>query len=151
MSFTIEQADNSEETYMEVLELLMKLFEEGGFAPWDLDEATSAVYNTLSEGNVFVAKNDRGEMVGTIAMTEVAFWYSKTTFLHNLWFYVLPRYRRGKVGVELMKAVRQRADELKKLAFVNVDNPRRRTKKTKMTLVSQEAGYVPSGYTIRAG
>ena len=48
-----------------------------------------------------------------------------------------------------MKAARECAQARNKIAFVTVNNPDRRPKKTSMSLESQIAGFVPLGYTIK--
>lgn len=146
----IEIAANDEPTFCDVFELLIRLHAEGGYAVMDAAEASRNAYLVLSEGMTLVARNDDGAAIGTLGLTELKFWYSKETYLQDGWFYVLPRYRRGKVGVELMRAARKIADQKNKILLVTVTNPDKRPKKTVMTLQSQNAGYVPVGYTIQA-
>jgi len=146
----IEVAANDEKTFCDVFELLIKLHAEGGYAVLDSDEATRNAYLVLSEGMTLVARSDDGKAIGTLALTELKFWYSKETYLQDGWFFVLPRYRRGKVGIELMRQARQIADQRNKILLVTVTNPDKRPKKTKMTIQSQNAGYIPVGYTIQA-
>lgn len=146
----IEIAKNDEQTFIDVFELLVKLHGEGGFDVLDSDEASRNAYRVLSEGMTLVARDDNGKAIGTLGLVELKFWYSKQTFLQDGWFFVLPKHRKGRVGVELMRAARAIADEKTKMLFVTVNNPDRRVKKTKMTLQSQTAGYVPVGYTIQA-
>lgn len=149
MAITIERARNDEQSFVEQYQLMLQLHPEGGLAPLNTKKLAHAVYNALAHGIVFVARNGKGEAVGTLAMAELTYWYSDETFLSDIWFYVLPKYRKGAVGRKLMQAVRKEADNLDKVAFIAVSNPDRRFKKTPMALVSQTAGYVPMGHTTR--
>lgn len=147
-NITIETAANDESTFQEVFALLLDLHKVGGYATLDVTEAAENAYRVLSEGMTFLARVN-GEAVGTIGLTEVPFWYSKTTFLQDAWFYVKPRFRRGKVGVRLLHAARDAAEARSKLVFVTVNNPDRRPKRTASSLVSQTVGFVPLGYTLQ--
>lgn len=149
MSITIERATQTEESFTENFELMLKLHKEGGFAPLNVDKMARAVFQFIREGMVFVARNSAGEAVGTLAMTENSFWYADETFLCDVWFFVLPRYRKGAVGRNLMRAARDEADARGKMAFIAVKNLDRRPKKTRMALESQTAGYVPIGHTTQ--
>mgnify|MGYP006149118005 CR=1 FL=1 len=42
--------------------------------------------------------------IGTLGLTELAFWYAKETFLQDAWLYVKPQHRKGGVGVALFLA-----------------------------------------------
>lgn len=145
----IERAGTDAISFCEVFELLLKLHETGGYAPLDVDKASANTYRILQEGMVFVARDDDDKVIGTLGFTEHSFWYHDSTFLQDVWFFVLPEYRAGKVGIELMRAAKALADEKNKIAFVTVTNPARRPKATTMSLESQIAGYMPLGYTIK--
>lgn len=149
MSITIERATQTEECFNENFELMLKLHKEGGFAPLNVEKMAGVVFRLIGEGMVFVAKNSAGDVVGTLAMTENSFWYADASFLCDVWFFVLPKYRRGAVGRKLMRAARDEADARGKMAFISVKNPDRRPKKTRMALESQTAGYVPIGHTTQ--
>lgn len=144
----VEKVKDDEASFTEVFALLLDLHKAGGYAALDVNTAATNAYTVLREGMTFVARKN-GEAVGTIALTEIPFWYSKTTFLQDAWLFVKPKHRRGKVGVMLMRAARDEAEKRKKIAFITVNNPDRRQKKTKASLESQTAGYVPLGYTLK--
>jgi GNAT superfamily N-acetyltransferase len=149
MQVTIERAKPDEASFTEVFELLLHLHAAGGYADLDVNKASDNCFRVIEEGMVFVARSEDGKAVGTLALTELSFWYSQETFLQDAWFFVLPEFRAGNVGVELMKAAREAAEEKSKIAFVTVNNPDRRPKKTRMTIESQVAGYAPLGHTTR--
>jgi GNAT superfamily N-acetyltransferase len=144
----IVKADVGEESFAEVFGLLLELHRTGGYAPLSTDKAALAALNVISEDMTFIARVE-GNAVGTIGMTELAFWYSEQTFLQDAWLFVKPEHRSGRVGVRLMQAARDEAQARGKLAFVTLNNPDRRQKATRMSLESQVAGFVPLGYTLK--
>jgi len=151
MTITIERAQANEETFCDVFELLLELHKVGGYAPLDEEKAIARTYEVLEHETVFIARNKDGKAVGTLGLHEVKFWYSDTSYLQDAWFFVLPRYRRGKAGVLLLRAAREEAEQRNLLALLTVNNPDRRPKKTKSTVLAQVAGYVPLGYTLKIG
>lgn len=144
----IEKIEPTEAAFVEVFGLLLDLHKAGGYAELDTELAAANSYDVMKEGMTFIARKD-GIPVGTIALTELPFWYSKTTFLQDAWLYVKPEYRNQDVGVLLMRAARDEAQRRGKIAFVTLNNPDRRPKRTTMSLESQVAGYVPLGYTLK--
>lgn len=145
----IERAANDEQSFCDVFDLLIGLHRDGGYAPLDVSKASANCFRMLAEGMVFVARLPDGTAIGTLAMTELTFWYAQDTFLQDAWFYVRPEYRKGHVGVALMRAARDDAQARGKIAFITVNNPDRKPKRTTMALESQTAGYVPVGHTIK--
>lgn len=144
----IVRAGADEASFNEVFALLLDLHRAGGYAELDVDTAALNAYNVLKEGMTFVARLD-GKAIGTLALTELRFWYSKQTFLQDAWLYVMPEHRKGVVGIQLMRAAKNEAQARNKIAFVTLNNPDRRPKATVMSLESQIAGYVPIGYTLK--
>lgn len=144
----IEMAEPTEDSVFEIYDLLIKLHAEGGYSKLDHDKALENAYLVINEGMCFTARHN-GILVGTLALTELSFWYSRETFLQDAWFFVLPSYRFGQVGVKLMNAAKIAGDELNKIVFITVNNPDRKPKSTRMTTWSQVAGYVPLGHTVR--
>lgn len=144
----IVRAGADEESFSEVFGLLLDLHKAGGYASLDTETAALNSYDVLKEGMTFVAKID-GKAVGTLALTELSFWYSKQTFLQDAWLYVKPEHRKAAVGVQLMRAAKAEAQTRNKIAFITLNNPDRRPKATTMSLESQIAGYVPVGYTLK--
>lgn len=143
----IARAGTDEAAFAEVFDLLVRLHKEGGYAPLDVEKAAEACFRVLDEGMVFVARAD-GKAIGTIALVALPFWYSTQTHLQDAWFYVVPERRRGQAGVRLLRAVRDEAQARNKIAFITVNNPDRRPKKTKAAIESQTLGLVPVGYTL---
>lgn len=150
MNFTVEVAGTDQDSFSAVFGLLVGLHAEGGYAVLDVEVAAPNCWHVMAEGMTLLARDGSGKPLGTLALTELQFWYSKDTYLQDGWFYVVPEYRNKGVGLELMRRAREIADAKSKILLVTVTNPDKRPKKTEMTLVSQNAGYVPVGYTIRA-
>ena len=150
MDFTVEVAGTDQDSFTDVFGLLVALHKEGGYAPLDVEVAAPNAWHTMAEGMTLLARDGAGKPIGTLALTELQFWYSTDTYLQDGWFYVRPAWRNRGVGVALMRKAREIADAKSKIMLVTVTNPDKRPKKTDMTLMSQNAGYVPVGYTIRA-
>lgn len=144
----ISIADTSETSFVEVFEMLLALHAEGGYAPLDGDKAMTACYTMLKDGMTFVAKIE-GNPVGVLVLGERKFWYSESSFLQEVAFFVRPEYRGGMVGIKLMRAAKALADVKGKICFITVNNPDRRTKKTTASIACQVAGYVPLGFTMK--
>ena len=147
--FSIEHAGDDEASFADVYALTVALHLEGGFAALDNDKASRAVYQVLQEGLVWVARDESGEAIGTLGLTELSFWYSQDTYLQDAWLYVRPDFRGAQVGVALMRAARAEAQARNKIVLITVTNPDRRPKATAMSLESQLAGFVPLGYTLK--
>jgi GNAT superfamily N-acetyltransferase len=144
---TVSRAKNDEAAFGEILDMLIALHASGGYAPFNPEKAADAAFSTMCEDMCWVARIG-GKPVGTLALTELAFWYADATFLNDAWFWVDPAHRAKDVGVALLKAAKSEAQARNKLLFVSMTNPDRRPKSTATTLVMQTAGFVPIGYTL---
>lgn len=149
MTVTVERAGTDEATFADVFGLLVELHREGGFAPLNFDKATASVYRVLVEGMTFVARTETGEAIGVLGLTEAPFWYADETMLEGKWLYVRPEHRGSAAFKELLKAARAEADACGKIAFLIVDNPDRRPKRTASAIDAQLLGYVGIGYAKR--
>jgi GNAT superfamily N-acetyltransferase len=162
-SFSIETAafgedeDANAAAFIEVFELMCELHKEGGYAPLDVKAAGGNVYSVMTQGMTFLARLDEpcgsdpaGTPIGVLALTEVGFWYDpNTTHLLDLGYYVRPEYRAGNVGIRLLDRARQEAQDRQKIIFIAITSPDRRPPRTRATLESQMAGFVPLGYSLR--
>jgi GNAT superfamily N-acetyltransferase len=156
-----EDFESNRAYFQEVFGLMLELHKEGGYAQVDLEKAGSVVAQVMTERMTFMARleedyavsKDRvdpaGMPIGVLALTEIPYWYAKTTHLLDIGFYVRPEYRSGKVGIHLLRRARDEAEALKKVCFITITSPDRRPKRTRVSLESQMAGYVPLGYTLR--
>lgn len=147
-AIVIEKAGTDEASFIEAFELMVALHREGGFAPLDGEKSAAGVYTALKDGATWLARID-GKAIGVLSLVELPFWYSKDTYLQDAGFYVRPKFRKRRVGVELMKAAREEGQRRNKIVLITVTSPDRRPKKTPMSLESQIAGFVPLGYTIK--
>ena len=149
-NITIEVAGSDEKTFIEVFELTLMLHKEGGILPLDRETAAESVYNTLLQGMTLIARNEAGDAIGSIGIEETSIFYSTETMLWDKWLIVLPQYRNGDVGKRLMAAATEVAEAKEKILVVTITNPNRQRKAPmKMSLISQEVGYVPKSYSIR--
>ena len=139
---------DSEADFLAVMDLLLELHKVGGYAPLNTDKLCDDTYAVTSQMMTFIARND-DKPIGLIGLVEEPFYYSDETFLAAKWLYVRPEHRGGSALKDLLTAAREVAEAKNKLLFVQIDNPDRRPKGTRMTLEAQGAGYVPLGYTLR--
>lgn len=154
--FWVDKCPCDEFWFEEVFALMVELHAEGGYARLNRQKARPAVWAVLNEGTTFLARLEEqsggdpaGLPIGVLAMTEQPFWYGDETFLVDHGFYVKPKYRKGRVGVSLLKAAREEAQARNKIAIIAVTNPDRAPKLNGVTVISQNAGFVPVGYTLR--
>ena len=148
MTVTVERAKCDEATYKEVMDACLPALTEYAVAPVNMKKTMEQGYRVLEQGMSFLAREETGAVVGVIGMSISDFWYSDEPILLNtVGPYVRPDQRFGVVGVRLMRAVRDLADEKDMLAFVWVmDTKRKRT--TQASLFATVAGYVSVGHVI---
>ena len=154
LRFRIEKCGDDELSFTEAFLLMLELHQKGGYAPLDPAEATGNFYRALKCDATFIARKDEGKggedpLIGILSLAELQFWYSKETYFEGIGFYVKPEYRRGKVGIALLRAAGEEADKRDKLCFVTITDPDRRPKATRLSLEAQIAGWVPLGHRIR--
>lgn len=148
MTVSIERAACDEKTFKEIMDSCLAGLKEYAIAPVNIEKTLSQGYAVLAAGMSFIARDEQGDVVGVLGMTETDFYYSDEKILINtVGPYVRPDMRFGIVGVRLMRAVRDLADERDQLAFVWVMHPSRQ-RKTAQSLFAQVAGYVPIGHVI---
>ncbi len=146
----VELVGSDESSFIEIFELTLMLHKEGGILPLDRARAAESVYNTLTEGMTLIARNESGEAIGTLGLTEVEIYYSTETMLCDKWLIVRSEHRNGDVGKELLRAATDIAEEKGKILVVTITNPNRQRKvPMKMSLAAQEVGYVPRSYSMR--
>jgi hypothetical protein len=136
-------------TFQEVFALLVREHQDVGYVPLAADKAAVSAYGVMQEGMVWVARLPDGTAIGTIGLTELSYWYSHETFLRDAWWFVIPEHRPTGAGLALLKAARDESERLKRILQVTVKNPARQSKNRRMMLESQDAGYVPNGFTFR--
>jgi len=145
----VERVTPDEASFHDVMGLLLELHQEGGYARLNLDKLCRDTYNVISQGMSFLARNEYGAPIALIGLVEEPFYYSDTTYISSKWLYVQPAQRGSQALKMLLRAARDEAEIRNKLLFIQIDNPDRRPKGTRMTLVAQGAGFVPLGYTLQ--
>lgn len=148
MTITVERGKADEATFKSLMDFALAGLREAALAPINYDKALREGYDALARGMAFIARDEIDEVVGFVSMQEIAWWYSDEAFLlSQIGPYVRRDQRFGTVGVKLLRAVRDLADERDQLAFVLV-NDERQGRKSAMRLFSMVAGYVPVGHVI---
>lgn len=134
-----------EEGFTALAEFLIPMASEVALAPVNVDVALENGWRAVEQGMTYVARRD-GEIVGTLAMIRVPYWYAdpeRFTFLIDQWFYVAPDARFGQIGVRLLREVREMAREADIRAFIRVANPNRRKATNEAGAFAVIAGFDP--------
>lgn len=145
----IERFGTSEDDFRTVFALLLEEHAEVAHAPLNAKKAAEHCYRVLQQGMTWVARDESGTAVGTLALKEVECWYSDQCDLFDGWFYVRPSHRNGRVGVALIQAAKAEAIARGQFAFIRVANANRRAKKTQTTLMAEMIGFKPCGYDLK--
>lgn len=149
MTITIERVHHGETTFREVFDLCLGEYREVGYVPINPEKLARTLYEIIDEGMTFLARDAEGRAIGTIGLIELGYWYSDETYLHDKFWFVVPDSRPTGAGLALMKAAKEEAQRRGKILFIGVKNPNRQSKNRTMMLESQDAGFVPFGYTMR--
>ena len=151
--FSITIAPPTVESVEEIMPMLLEMHAEIGIFPLSIDKTIERVWSALAQPWVFVAKDEAGTLLGSLALVrhEESAWYSDATrtVLRDTWFYVREPYRKGRVGLDLMGRAADAARETKLTVLVNVSNPRRRAKIHGAWMESELVGWVPLNHTIQ--
>jgi GNAT superfamily N-acetyltransferase len=157
--FTIEVADADDEAaFLEIAGLAEALQKQGGYAPPDYKKMADDIYATMKQGMTWLARAapdapNAGEALGALGLEEVAFRYSRETYLQDVGFYVKPQSRASQVGAALMAEACKEGERRGKIVLIEITSPDRRRKAfhTESGVVTQIAGFVPVGYVLRLG
>tara|TARA_R110000822_G_scaffold92983_7_gene214279 strand:+ start:1272 stop:1760 length:489 start_codon:yes stop_codon:yes gene_type:complete len=144
MPVTIERAVSSFEASARLFGFILPMAREVAQAPVDDEKAFIAACSVIEQGHTFVAW-DEGEIIGSLGLVKVAYWYGdgESSFLLDRWLYVRPDRRFGSVGVKLLRAGREEGKLLNLNTFVVVANPDRTPKQNEASIYSVIAGYSP--------
>ena len=105
-----------------VMALLFQMRDEGGQMVDETDwrKVAHTVTEQITQGLVFVARIESG-VIGSLGLVQSSEWYSTETVVGDLWFFVLPDFRKSKAAFQLMKHVSKLAkDNNKKLKVGHV-------------------------------
>lgn len=149
MAIVVERVQNTEDGFVEVMQLLLELYREGAYAPLDLDRLSEDTFAVLTHDMTFIARDDDGKALGLIGLVEEEFYYSPQTYLASKWIYVRNAHRKHGVLNALLKACKEEAETKNLMLFIQIDNPDRKPKKTKTGIEMQTLGYVPHGYILK--
>lgn len=147
-SVLIERAANDKETFAGVFSLLLELHKSVGMAPINPDKLGKQCYGVLAEGMTFLAKNQRGEIVGSLGLSETTPYYSDWAYLLDKWFFVKPAYR-GSAGLKLLLQARAEAIRRDTYAIVIDTNPDSRRNRRGVPAELAAYGFVSAGYLLR--
>lgn len=118
--------DVDRETFVEVGAFLVKesraaLARRGVQVPVDVNAATKAGWRAASEGMTFIARNEAGQLIGSIAMVDAPLYWMcdpARRCIVDMWFVVAEDARDGTVERALRAAVAGLAKEKGLPAFI---------------------------------
>lgn len=92
------------ENVPEIIALCYKNFREVGakLPKPETMKALRSMCEFVTQGLVFVKKEENGTIVGVLVLTPFNFWWSEENVLHTATMYVVPEYRNKNVFNELM-------------------------------------------------
>lgn len=110
MTITVANLEN----VPEIIALCYKNFAEIGqhLPKPDTLKGVASMSEFVSNGLVFVKKEENGKIVGILVLTPFNFWWSETTVLHTATLYVLPEYRDKNTFNELIEEAQSYADHV---------------------------------------
>jgi GNAT superfamily N-acetyltransferase len=148
MTIAVSRVRPYEEEIVELGEFLVMAAAESALAPPDAVKAMEQGFATVAEGVAFVARDEAGEIVGSLGLYFADFWYAHGQFMATRWFFVRPDRRREDVGSALLLAARLYAERSNLAAFVEITTPRR-TPADRASRWAEIVGYIPVGHTLR--
>lgn len=147
MALTIEKVSPEDQaTFEQVMVLAPQMVAEMALVPAVPEKVAAKVYRCIEAGLCWVAKSG-DEVVGTIGLKELEFDYGDGVFWADSFFYVAAGQRFGVVGVKLIRAVREAAEEAQRICIVARVKPE--AKKTEFGIYAEIAGFLPFGHYAR--
>lgn len=120
--------------------------EEMAEAPFDRDTFAHSLQRTADEGVALMAIID-GHLVGWLGFVSRQYSYSKSSFLIDTMFWVLPQYRDGDVGKALLQEAKAIADAAGMKFKLVINNPSRKRGVAKVS-AEMLLGYSPVGTVL---
>lgn len=106
----------------DIFRLLLAMHHENGVAPLDAGKVYGTIRDLIETGTVLVAEQD-GTLLGSVAWSEQAYWYSQKMRLSEWWFYVHPDHRRSGAARGLIEAAKVVAVKAGMPCEINLSSP----------------------------
>jgi hypothetical protein len=139
----IERAIVTEDGCIELATFNLYFAEHFAFMPLHPSKAMASTIETVRDGCVLVARNDGGEIIGTIGLFETSTWYSEEPYLTNRWLNVMP----GEAGAfrALLEAARAEAES--RTVMLQITRSNHKTElRGPLGRVAEAVGFVPFGH-----
>lgn len=111
-----------------LMALLGRMHLEIGFGSIDLQKSTARVASLIEGAVVLVAERD-GSIVGSMALQETEWWYSRERYFGDWWTYVVPEARAsnaGKLLIDTAKGIARKSGSPLVLATLGGQPERKR-------------------------
>jgi hypothetical protein len=141
MTYIIRPADPDEAP--RILAFLRQMHEEVGRAPLHPMKALASIADIAANSVAYVVENDDFEIVGSLGLAEIDFWYSEAAFLGEVWLYVPPPYRAAGEVLGLMLA--EAKDLSERLGIpVFIDHHRPARPGAGLSIMADRFGFIPT-------
>lgn len=126
-----------------ISEILGQFHDETGLFPINWEKVRERVEVLLQSMDLFVAEHEK-KLVGLLGLVQNNVWYSDDQILEDCMFYVVPEWRGGVVGTQLLRAAIIQAEHRNLPLFITVTNPAKVKGR-----VGEIMSYWPAGYKLR--
>jgi len=140
----------TEDDYEGLFELLAGMHKEMAIAPLNVDKAAASISEGVINGEVLVALDKKGKIVGTIGVIEEKWWYSDSSYLMDRFFYTARSERGDEIGKALLEAVTVFSDSRNLPLILSVMNPKRARPNKRWQRIFDRAMFIPAGYGLIA-
>jgi hypothetical protein len=124
---------------------LRRFHAENGMGRLDIEKLEAIVLQQMSRDLVFVSEKD-GALIGAMGLVEEEWFYSRDTYLHDFFLYIVPEERNNGHLAEFTAMVAGLAEGFGIPGYWIVLNFKRAFGR-----VASIYGHVPAGYIARIG
>ena len=93
----------------DIFRLLMEMYEDVGMAGLSGVKVANTINTLLDNGAIFIVRDAKDELVGSIGVNRQSFWYSEDDHFADYWTYVRKNARKSRAIFLLLNAVRDHA------------------------------------------
>ncbi len=130
--------------------LLSEMHKEMAIAPLHIEKAALSIAEGIENGEVLVALDAKGKLIGTIGVIETSWWYSDETHLSDRFFFTARSERGDEVGKALLEAVTMFSESRNLPLIITVTNPKRARPGRHWQRTFDAALFIPAGYGLLA-
>jgi hypothetical protein len=146
---TVELLKATEDECVELFAFLAPFHARYGLVPLDPVKAMASIWETAKDSTVYVARDEHGKLVGTIALFVDEVWYSRAPIMWNRWLCIAEDTREGEAIRLLLKRAKEAADTVGAILVIERSNYKRASLRGDFGRVADLVGYAPVGHLTR--